>query len=232
MSELEALRHRPLVFVDDLEHPQLRADDLHHLEKVLRLRRGDPITIADGAGLWRPARFDPEPTPTGRHQRSTPPAPLLTVAFTPVKGVRPEWVVQKLTEVGVDRLIPVVTARSIVRWDPVRASRQHEKMVVAARDACLQSRRLVLPLVSPVMSLSAFLAENPGAVAADPAGSAMHADHTTLVVGPEGGFSADELAAVDLVALPGNVLRAETAAVVAAALVCGLRAGFVDPARK
>lgn len=232
MNELEAFRHRPLVFVDDLEHPQLRADDLHHLEKVLRLRRGDPITIGDGAGLWRPARFDPEPTPTGRHQQSAPRAPLLTVAFTPVKGVRPEWVVQKLTEVGVDRLIPVVTARSIVRWDPVRASRQHEKMVVAARDACLQSRRLVLPLVSPVMSLSAFLAENPGAVAADPAGSTMHADHTTLVVGPEGGFSLDELAGVDLVALPGNVLRAETAAVVAAALVCGLRAGFVDPARK
>lgn len=232
MDELEELRHRPLVFVDDFEHPQLKAHDLHHLEKVLRLRRGDPITVGDGAGAWGEARFGPEPALTGARQRSTPSIPLLTVAFTPVKGVRPEWVVQKLTELGVDCLVPVVTMRSIVRWDPAKASRQHERMVVAAREACMQSRRLVLPQVKPVVSLPVFLVQYPGAVAADPAGSLIHSGHTTIVVGPEGGFSPDEVAGVDLVALPGNVLRAETAAVVAAALVCGLRAGFVGPARK
>jgi 16S rRNA (uracil1498-N3)-methyltransferase len=147
----------------------------------------------------------------------------VTVAFAPVKGERAEWFAQKLTEIGVDRIAPVLSERGVVRWNEERARKQSARMETVAREACLQSRRLHLPTILPASPLDTFLGEHPEAVLADPEGTPIDAKHRTIVVGPEGGFSEAERSGRAEVALPGNVLRATTAAIVAGAIVCGLR---------
>src|SRR5207248_10476150 len=94
--ELHAAAH---VFVADLDALELDADDAHHLSRSLRLRPGELVTAADGAGRWRRCTW----TGAGLEADGTVafdqrPAPALTVAFAIPKGDRPEWIVQKLTE--------------------------------------------------------------------------------------------------------------------------------------
>ena len=229
------VRRRPLVLVDDLAAPRLSPDDAHHFSRVLRLAPGQPVTLADGRGAWCEARFGPEPEPVGPVAVEPAPAPALCVAFVPVKGEGPEWYVQKLTELGIDEIVPLISERSVVRWDGPRAARAHERMVRAAREACLQCRRLHLPTVAPVTDLARFLAgravTGSGTALADPDGAPPPAALTTLAVGPEGGFSPAELALAPAVALPGHILRAETAAVLAAGVLAGLRSGLLGPVR-
>lgn len=227
MVTLVELRDRPLVYVDDLERPVIADADRHHFERVLRVRHGDPIVVGDGRGGWRPARFATEPEPTGEGGRIAPPLDLVTVAFAPVKGERAEWFAQKLTEIGVDRIAPVLSERGVVRWNQERAQKQLARMETVTREACLQSRRLHLPAILPVTPLDTFLDQHAEAVLADPGGLPIQAKHRTVVVGPEGGFSETERAGRAAVTLPGNVLRATTAAIVAGAIVCGLRDGQI-----
>jgi 16S rRNA (uracil1498-N3)-methyltransferase len=161
-----------------------------------------------------------------------PVGPPVTIAFAPVKGDRPEWVVQKLTEQGVDRIVPLVTARSVVRWDGDRADRALTRLRRVAREASAQCRRAHLPEITAVTTLDRLVADSPGPVSpAQPGGDPPSLRCTTLAVGPEGGWDAAELAVgAPPTGLGPTVLRAETAAVVAAALLCGLRAGTVAPA--
>ena len=153
------------------------------------------------------------------------------MAFAPTKGDRPEWVVQKLTELGVDRIVPLRTARSVVRWEGDRALRQVERLRRIAREASAQSRRVWLPEVTGVCVLGA-VAEVAGAapVLADPGGGPPGLDRPVVAVGPEGGWDDDERsAATATVGLGPTVLRAETAAVAAATLLCSLRCRVVSP---
>lgn len=214
---------RPLVFVDDLDDPELADDDFHHFSRVLRVAEGDPIVLGDGAGGYRTARFARRPEAVDEIGHAIRPKGEVTIAFSPVKGERAEWFVQKLTELGVDEIVPVFTERNVVRWDAARAAKAYERMITVAREACLQSRRLHLPVVGRPLSLSEFLESRPGAVLADPSGRPMAAGDTTIVIGPEGGFTPAERRMAATIALPGHVLRADTAAVVAGALACDLR---------
>jgi 16S rRNA (uracil1498-N3)-methyltransferase len=216
----------PLVFVDDLDDPVLDPADRHHLERVLRVRAGDPITVSDGRGRWRPCRFGPVVEATGPAAEEARLAPPVTIAFALAKGDRPELVVQKLTELGVDRLVPFVAARSVVRPDPDRTDRQHERLVAVARGAAMQSRRCHLPVLDPVTTFAAAAALA-GAALADAGGEPPSLARPTLLVGPEGGWEAAERAAgLPIVALGTNTLRTETAAIVAGALLTALRAGL------
>lgn len=232
MTDQSELRHRPLVFVEDLEAPRIDSADLHHFQRVLRVSPGQPITLGDGAGAWREAEFAEIPTVLGPVRRVVETVAPITIGFVPVKGTRPEWVVQKLTELGIDRMVPLFSERSVVRWDEAKAARHHVRLHTAAREAAMQSRRLTLPRIEPSVSLEGFLLSNEGVAIADPEGVPMEATNRTLVIGPEGGFSEAELADQTLVALPGGILRAETAAVVAGAVACGLRAGLVRESPK
>ena len=118
----------PLVFVDDLEQPLLTPDDHHHLQRVLRVRAGESITISDGQGRWRGARFGDTVTVDGPLCEAPLSAPPLTLAFALVKGGRPELVTQKLTELGIDHIVPFVAERSVVRWEPGRDRRHVERL--------------------------------------------------------------------------------------------------------
>jgi 16S rRNA (uracil1498-N3)-methyltransferase len=208
----------------------LSADDRHHLERVLRLRLGEELTVSDGAGGWRRCRFGPALELLNGVERVPRPDPPVTVAFAVVKGQRPEWAVQKLTEIGVDRIVPVLAARSVVRWAPGEHGGQLARLRRVAREAAMQSRRVWLPVVDGVTPFAVVAAE-PGAALAHPGGNPPSLAAPTVLVGPEGGWDDAELAAgPPLVGLGAAVLRTETAAVVAATLLCGLRAGTVSEA--
>ena len=223
---LLALRDRPMVFVDDLAAPELTSDDRNHLERALRIRAGAAITVADGAGRWRPARFGPIIEPDGEIIAEPRPTPPLTVGFAPVKGDRSDLIVQKLTELGVDRIVPLLTERSVVRWDERRAEKnlgRHKKIV---REAAMQSRNPWPPEVLSLCSLADFVADGDGrTVLADPAGPALSGPVERIAIGPEGGFSATELQKQEIVGLPGRILRTETAAITATVVAVNARRG-------
>ncbi|MEM7340641.1 MAG: RsmE family RNA methyltransferase [Actinomycetota bacterium] len=220
-------RNLPFVLVDDLSAPALSDHDLHHYRRVRRLSDGQPVVVGDGRGGWLPARFATNPEPTGEVTVVAAPTPAITVGFVPVKAAKPEWVATKLTELGVDEIVPIVSEHSVVRWDDARAAKVVERMIVAVREATQQSRRLHQPRVAPAASLVDFIRDAPHAVLADPDGAPMPPATATIVVGPEGGFSDTERAARACVALPGAVMRAETAAVVAGSMLVGLRSGVL-----
>jgi 16S rRNA (uracil1498-N3)-methyltransferase len=144
----------------------------------------------------------------------------LAVAFAPVKGEKPEVIVQKLTELGIDEIIPLApTRRSVVKWDEGRAAKNEERLRKIAREAAMQSRRTWLPAIRSITSLEQVLAM-PGVAIAEPGGSEINADHRIVVIGPEGGFAPEELTkTVPTVSLGESILRAETAAIVAGALM-------------
>ena len=223
------------VFVADLGAPELDEDDRHHLERVLRLRPGQAVTVADGAGGWRACVWAGagRVEPSGPVERQARPSPPVTVGFALTKGDRPEWVVQKLSEAGVDRIAPFVAARSVVRWDDDKAAHQARRWRQVARQAAMQSRRTWLPAVE-ALAPGLEVAAGPGGAAAlaQPGGEPPSLERPTVLVGPEGGWGADELGAgLPTVGLGPTVLRAETAAVAAGLLLCALRAGVVAPAR-
>ncbi len=219
-------RDGPHAFVEDLDHPVLDVGDRHHLARVVRLRSGDPLTVSDGAGRWRPCRFGAELEPTGEITEVAPSTPAVTVAFALVKGERPEWITAKLTELGVDVIRPFAAARSVVRWDPDRAVAATERLRRVAREAAMQSRRCRLPEVHPPATF-AEVAGLPSAVRAERGGPPLGLDRPTVLIGPEGGWAPEE-AAVDLptAGLGALVLRADTAAMCAAALLGAARAGL------
>ena len=222
---------RAHVFVADVGSPVLDPADRHHLERVLRLRPGDEITVSDGAGGWRLCRLGDPLEPVDAVAADPRPKPPVGVAFGLTKGERPEWAVQKLTELGADRIVPFTAERSVVRWTPDRAATHAERWRRIAREAASQSRRTWLPEVEDVQTF-ADLMKRPGAVLAHPGAGPPRLGAGVVLVGPEGGWSDNELAeaaaaGVPFVGLGPHVLRAETAAMAATALLCGLRAGVV-----
>ena len=221
------------VFVADLDRPEIGDDDRHHLERVLRLRAGEVVTASDGRGGLRVCRFaaggalevdgDPSVEPPRR--------PPVGVGFALVKSEKPEWIVQKLTELGVDRILPFTAARSVVQWDDVKAARNLARLRRVAVEAAMQSRQRWLPVVEPVASFASVAGGDGVALAdADPGADPPSLDRPTILVGPEGGWSEEERALGDgrFVRFGGSVLRAETAAIAAGVLLCGLRESVVS----
>ncbi len=213
----------PLFFVDDLGSPQLTEADEHHARRVLRLRRGEEMTVGDGRGSWRRVTYGEVLEPISEVELEPQPEPRLTVAFALVKGSKPELVVQKLTEVGVDRIVPFAAERSVVRWDDVKAERALERWEAVAREAAMQSRRAWIPEVCGLATIDEVLGDL-GAVRADMGGRAIDRGDHVVAIGPEGGWSPSEAArSQDAVVLGPHVLRAETAAIVAGASMVALR---------
>ncbi len=232
------------VFVDEPGRPHLSADDRHHLEKVLRLRAGEEVIVSDGAGHWARTTWVDGATPPapiqgalgpggdGSVQFEAAPTPSLTVAFAPTKGERPEWVVQKLTELGVDRIVPLMSARSVIKWEGDRGSNAVERLRRVIRESASQCRRVWLPEVTDVLPFSGLASLGPEGrvVLAQLSGDRPAPTHLVVAVGPEGGWSEEELdGGLPTVGFGLSVLRAETAAVTAGALMVSLRTGTVAP---
>jgi 16S rRNA (uracil1498-N3)-methyltransferase len=195
------------VVVPDLSSASLTLadEDAHHLASVLRLRVGEPVTATDGQGSLVPCRYGGrgELTVDGPVVRAARRLPLVTVAFAPVKGDRPEWAVQKLTELGVDRIVVLQTARSVVRWSGPRASSHLDRLRKVARGAVMQSRQVWLPEVEGPVPFEEAVGW-PGVCVADgsaPVGPSL--DRPVVLIGPEGGWAPEELAAAAPAPAPG-----------------------------
>jgi 16S rRNA (uracil1498-N3)-methyltransferase len=223
------------VYVASVDEPVLEPADRHHLERVLRLRPGAEITVGDGRGHWRPAVLGDQVEPRGIVVSEEAPRPALTVGFAVVKGDRPDLVVRALTEIGIDRIVPLHCARSVVRWTGERQLEAVERLRRVVRSAGMQSRRVWLPEVSDVHEVGDLLGGG-GEVALGVPGAIGAVDavrRPTVLVGPEGGWTPGELAigegSVTHVGLGPHVLRSETAAIAAGVL---LVAAFRRPARR
>lgn len=218
---VEALRRSAAhLFVSDLTAAELDEESRHHV-RVLRVGDTETVTLTDGRGRWSTARVidgdlvevsDPITQPE-------PEAPFTLMVAVP-KQSRPELIVQKATELGVDHIVWLQTQRSVVRWDADRAQRQRERLERIALEAALQCRRVYLPTISGPVAAHEVLT---GAAMADPGGRPMQAGDRVVAIGPEGGWTPEELElAAATVSLGPLVMRVETAAIAACALAAVL----------
>ena len=198
----------------------------HHLRRVLRLRAGEQVGLTDGAGRWRLAAVADAGGTGGAGGRlvleTTTPVAVepdrepITVAAAMPKGDRLDWLVQKVTEIGVDRIVLLHADRSVVRWKPERAARHRDRLQRIADEACRQSRRVHRAVVDGPFDASSVLSQF---AVAEPGGRRLAGGDRSVAIGPEGGWSEPELAmAADRVDLGPTILRTETAAVAVAAL--------------
>jgi 16S rRNA (uracil1498-N3)-methyltransferase len=213
----------------------LTADEARHLREVLRLKTGDEVQVFDGSGReFRAfvAHARREFAELELRDEIGPPkheSPLqLTLAVALLKGDKFELVVQKGTELGVNRFIPLVTRYADIKLrDDADATKRVTRWQRIALEAAKQCGRAVVPeIVSPV-SFPSVLNEN-SLMFSERDGQALTTDLKTniltAVIGSEGGWSDEELAQakaadVPVVTLGGRVLRAETAAIAAAVLL-------------
>jgi len=223
----------------------LPSDAAHHVLRVLRLQEGDALSLFDGRGGEYGAQL------VGATARAVTVRVLefrdiereSTLAVTLVQGLaaadRMDYSVQKAVELGVAAIVPVMTARSLVRLEGARADRrlEHWRQIVVA--SCEQCGRNRLPEVHPPRALATWL-RAPSATALRvllaPDAPASLADLTRtsgsveLLVGPEGGFTAEESAAAcgagfRPVRLGPRILRTETAG---AAMLAAMNALWGD----
>jgi 16S rRNA (uracil1498-N3)-methyltransferase len=214
-----------------------------HLARVLRLDRGHPLRLFDGSGDEYEAELASlaKRSVTARVLESADTedreSPLrITLAQGIARGEKMDWILQKATELGVARIVPIVTDRTEVKLDAERAERRvaHWEAVVAS--ACEQSGRRRLPEVAEPAKLfdwAASLDDETGLrLALDPAGDRALRDlpasaSATLVVGPEGGLSDHDLATLKAAGFHGlrlgpRILRTETAGLAALAAMQAL----------
>jgi 16S rRNA (uracil1498-N3)-methyltransferase len=237
-ADMAAVAHTFVpALTDSLE---IDGDDGHHLARVRRLAVGEALTAADGSGRWRAYEIDAVgrgsvslvATDSIRHEPGL--VPALHVVFALTKGEKPETVVRQLTELGVDSITPVIGERSVVRVRGERGAALTDRLRRVAREAACQSRRARITTVEDVTKLGEVV-DAPGLVVAERClGGPERPDRPVqesregwrLVVGPEGGFAPAEdaaLAGAPRVAVGPYVLRAETAAVAAAAVLTARR---------
>lgn len=208
----------------------IHGDEARHAARVLRVREGERISVADGAGRLAHAvvtRVDPGAVEAAVESLVDlePPVPELTLYQALVKGDRMDAVVQKAVEIGVRRVVPFAGERSVVRWDASRRVRAAERWRAVAHAAAKQSRSPWSPAIAPVADR---------AEPDEPLVLVLHERATTrlrdalpgeppagigIVVGPEGGLTDGEASIGVAVTLGERVLRTETAGPVALALV-------------
>ncbi len=221
--------------------------DAHHAAVVLRLREGDRVRLMDGRGLVADARLARVDRPGVEAViesvlRQSAPRVEVGLAVGITKGKAWDWTLQKCTEAGVTRIVPILARRSVVRLDASEAARRREEWMRTVEEACKQCGAAWWPEVSWPVSMEAWLAglghapESAEArwVAAlvEPRRPLLDAARRVepgirsawVAVGPEGDWDPEELegmrgAGFEGVTLGPNVMRSETAAVAAVVLM-------------
>jgi 16S rRNA (uracil1498-N3)-methyltransferase len=211
---------------------------LHHLRQSLRLQRGDTLSVTDDRGNRYLAEVREV---TGQaligQILDTTSAPArasasIILAQALLKGEKMDWVIQKATELGVDRLVPVLAAHSVVRPRADRIEHQRARWERIALEAAQQSERWFVPSIDTPASIAELLSRSKTAaskivLAERSTGSSLTTlplpgtgDEIWLLIGPEGGWEEEEVSqslrhGFTSVALGPQILRAETAAIAA-----------------
>jgi 16S rRNA (uracil1498-N3)-methyltransferase len=223
----------PRLFVEEPLAPGPRRIDgpaAHYLGGVMRMKPGDPVKLFDDVtGEWLAVATEV----AKRHLtldvterlREREPVPDFWLCAAPLKKGRIDWLAEKACELGVDRLVPVLTARTVV--DKPKLDRLRAHMIEAAE----QCARTALPGLSDAVKLSALLRDWPATRTlffADETGGApafaalrAHRGPAAILIGPEGGFTPEERDAIRAlsqavgIGLGPRILRADTAAAAA-----------------
>lgn len=232
-------RHHFFVEPSDVQNGSvvLTGAEAHHASRVLRVKLGEAITIADDSGRV----LDAVVTDVGQVVRAEVRGvheagdhkPAVTLVQAVAKGERMDDVISKAVEVGVSRIVPFIAERTIVRWDESRRHKAHERWKAVARAAAKQSRAPHLSVVAGVSDGPAIALDEGAPVLVLHEGGATRLGHAlpdeppdalVLVVGPEGGHAPAEIAVLrdggaSIVTLGERILRTETAGLVAAAII-------------
>ncbi|MFQ6096497.1 MAG: 16S rRNA (uracil(1498)-N(3))-methyltransferase [Armatimonadota bacterium] len=237
---------RPRVFVSSTD---ISADtvsvtgaDARHLGLVLRLRQGDPFTAIDEFGRQHRAVVTSVASDlvtglvTEVIAEETEPRTRISVAQAVPKSAKMDLVVQKCTELGAVEVWPMMTERVVVSLDEERARDRRRRWQRVAKEAARQAGRTVIPEVLEIVSFSEalelansrdlcllFSEDESETSLRTLLGAGIRVETIVIFIGPEGGFSRNEVAAAEeagalQVTLGPRVLRTETAAVVATAL--------------
>jgi len=234
----------PQAFAPDDGSVTLNAEETRHLRDVLRLKSGDEVYVFNGAGrefrgqVQSITRDSTEVSLVNEVEPARPESPLtLTMAVALLKGEKFDLVIQKATELGIARVIPLITARADVRIrngdDSERKLLRWRRIVMEASKQCGRAR--LMDIENPVVfdnlierskqdELRLMFSERGGTPLADALGETNLRRGVTTLIGSEGGWTDEEIdqaRAADwkTVTLGGRILRAETAAIVIAALL-------------
>ncbi|MEN6326817.1 MAG: 16S rRNA (uracil(1498)-N(3))-methyltransferase [Syntrophomonas sp.] len=221
------------------------ATQARHLERVLRLKAGDRVLVFDGQGheyqvkllgkekdIWK-SEIESEIADAGE------PGIRLTLVQGIPKGDKMDTIIQKAVEIGVKRIIPMCSEHSVVRLTGDKAAKKEQRWQLIAQEACKQCRRNTIPEIRSVVDFSDLLpglADYPVIMLYEheeqlrlgkllkEQGHKFKEQEIYLLVGPEGGFSAQEVELakhhnVFTTGLGPGILRTETAGLVAASIV-------------
>jgi 16S rRNA (uracil1498-N3)-methyltransferase len=219
-------------------------EQTRHIEKVLRLKIGEEVQVFDGCGREYTVVLRAK---EGRcligaiidRQTAVPPQVRVTLVQGIAKGDKMDTIIQKAVEVGCSAIIPVTTKYTVVQLEKDRAVQKVARWQAIAREACKQSRRSVVPEVKPVVRYNQLFSQLKGntiilyenedhvslrTVVQQMKSSSPEAGAVNLLIGPEGGFSEDEVNlarqyGAQSAGLGKYILRTETAGLVAASIV-------------
>ncbi len=214
---------------------RLEGDEARHLARVMRAKTGDTVELFDGQGTsWTATvqaiqrnhvslRLDQKQSEIISNK------PIITLAVALPKGDRQKWLIEKITELGTDSLVPLTTTRSVAEPTNAAISRLQRGVI----ESCKQSGRNRLLEITQPQSLHNLLTTSSASlrILACPDGTPMQSillkpvDNILIVIGPEGGFTDEEIRAANAsgftqMSLCQNILRIETAAI-AAAVIAG-----------
>lgn len=231
----------------DSRHVVIEGDDAHHIARVLRLRPGNHVVVADGAGLEYPGTIDTVDRTAVRIHLDEPrisqgePTQRITLFQGLPKSDKMDWVVQKAAEIGVTTVVPVTMERSVVSLSPAKAAGRVARWERIAESAAQQAARGRVPRIDEPVTLQAALRtwqetttdgllivpwEEEEAVGLRSLLQKVRPvpAEIGIVIGPEGGLTEAEIALVRSAGgractLGPRILRTETAGPVVAALI-------------
>lgn len=212
--------------------------EAHHAAQVRRVRPGEEVTLGDGYGVWLRglcAEISPRQMTVDireRHDEAAP-SPRTVLVQALAKGGRDELAVQTATELGIDEVVPWSAARSVSRWDGAKVAKGRARWQSITREAAKQAHRAWVPQVSELIATSGIArrAHTARVLILDPEASLAlsevvmdSVEEIILVVGPEGGITPEERAALveagaQPVRLGAHILRTSTAGPAALAVI-------------
>jgi 16S rRNA (uracil1498-N3)-methyltransferase len=222
----------------------ITGDDVKHIVRVLRMEKGEEVIVCDGVGhAYRveltELRSDQVAGRIVEHLKDQVEARVkITLAQGLPKGDKMDLIVQKGTEVGISRFIPLEMARCIVQYDQKKEQKRRERWQKIAKEAAEQAHRTLIPSVADGMTFTQLMNNLDGfdLVIVPYEGEKVRGlrdvlqerpdvKHVCVVIGPEGGISDLEIetalaAGAVPVTLGPRILRTETAGLVAAACIC------------